>query len=79
MKVDDTPGKLLLVSDFKIQNYEFARDQSFGFCLNVAYYSSQHRQIFSIPGTKKEFSLYLCFVISGDYSKLVTIEIVKLI
>lgn len=42
MKADDTPGKPLLVSDFKIQNYEFARDQSFGYCLNVAYYSSQH-------------------------------------
>lgn len=30
-----------------------------------------------MPGTKKEFAFYLCFVISGDYSKLITIEIGK--
>ena len=77
MKAGVASGKPLLVSDFRIDNYELAIGQSFGYCLNVAYYSSQHRPILAMPGTNKEFALYLCFVIGGDYSKLVIIEIGK--
>ena len=76
------PHMPLVVGEFKISNKEFqiALAQSFGYCMDVMSHSGKclSQPIVAMPGTKKEFALYLCFsVVVNNESKLVTIEICK--
>ena len=70
---ESLPKLPLLAADFKVNEFETAKVQSFGYCQVLANHSL--RPILAIPGNKDKFELYLCFVIGGNVSQLVTIKI----
>ena len=58
------------------KEFNVALAQSFGYCMDIFTHLDTPRPIVALPGTKKWFGLYLCFlVVVGKESKLVTIEI----
>jgi len=52
-----------MVDDIKLNDKEFniALAQSFGYCMDVLMHSDKPKPIIAMPGTKKQFCLYLCF------------------
>lgn len=70
----------LLVSDFKMEKFDIAKVETFGYCMAIVNQIGCSKPFIAMPASKKIFSMYLCFSrivpLSGK-SQLLPIEICK--